>query len=1237
MSISSIANQSYLDYFIKVYIQDDNSKWIDFTDRTSYIGFRGVDRVMNLQSVKYTVEKEFGLLQTTTQRITFDNSDNFFSKPFPTTLKTTDSNTASFLKTSNYNHSVLFKHKLKVTACFYDKSAGIGLATITSHQQVTPLFEFTLGTFILDEFSLDFSSRTITFAVKGLEAPLMKVDASKIKDGNSWYQNRPVSFLISELLKLYYMDSDGQLPDTYSIERNLSTPTIDGSLILSHFGRPPEWDGSRWRNDGLYTRAICWADLSISGTRGRLYLGCDDELWEWNPDTDEYTLIDDSTIYALNPNAKIKKIIVGSSQQLYIVAWQDESDYSKNTFTDFNASRPCYILIYNGSTLTYLTTTEIWSCIYLVHWSNVSAGGVGAGIGQIYSGTCGENKTVPFPQAVYYLEFDPSVSLNVIGTSPTAGIWDNLSTILTPIYKPDTGYVGVAKYYVPEKTIGLWHFDSIFTTKGRLMWSYGVPYQVVRSSQGGVEKLFMFEHLGVSYSGATPTEIFYLKRVLMSTGATTTWGIGTDFVPVCLWKKSLTSNYVMMSVMSFDVAGTGDANRNNNVILRFDETTGVITNIGNFTSVVSGDDLYWTLFEVCELGTSGFAVASCYNRKTRVFQLLWVSNSEFFGYLFNSSVIATSLNQYKQLHYDSASNKVYCYEVNAGRVVSVNISGVMTIEASGSSAVEGDYNILSSLTSRTDVSSSAPVIYGISSPTYPPETQDTYPNGKFYLFQLANEITDRIELADFSDKKSWDAIKLLTQASNSIAFFDENGNFVLKKRLVSSGTADFSIGNQGGSVENVIDVKVTSGETEIFNYCAIEPGRVTYELPNEDAITLVARNDNEYGDGVSEVPFVPYDIDQRDALTKVVRAVCVVGGTTTDGLSRFKYAITNEKISAFLTQDAGVADVTYYLSSVFGGDDVASGVNVGDFASVIHPTSGAELIRTITTVSLLNNTITLASTFGVALNRKTEISILKAFQTASNTKSSWSDEGVAYLTANLTATVATVNSLDGLSVGTVVKFKSGTTYSSEYRITAVNKLLNQFTIDSAVPSTISSGAVVLAWYSPIDNVAYPSQLEIGGSRVFLQFRTPEGGTAESDFTKTFKPGDRITIDCPGLQLNSDSTSKQVAVNVTSESKYQRLEFPTISNSFIHAVLAKEFARYIVNYYKDPTYSIELTIPLAPELKLVNNSGELVRIDVYLPEVFPFSEGGIQQCHVRGIEHNLSNRTTRLSLKAVEAY
>src|SRR6185295_10603552 len=89
-------------------------------------------------------------------------------------------------------------------------------------------------------------------------------------------------------------------------------------------------------------------------------------------------------------------------------------------------------------------------------------------------------------------------------------------------------------------------------------------------------------------------------------------------------------------------------------------------------------------------------------------------------------------------------------------------------------------------------------------------------SGKYYLWQFAGWLTDRVELADFSDGDGkalslWASIEELAAMIDGVFDYDRNGSFYFKPRPLT-GTPVATLASDGRADTNrVPDCKVTKG------------------------------------------------------------------------------------------------------------------------------------------------------------------------------------------------------------------------------------------------------------------------------------------------------------------------------------------------------------------------------------------------------------------------------------------
>ena len=321
---------------VKFYIHDSTTSttgWVDFTDRISR---SGTNRLVEIGNIIHNSENQAvgGAFTSSTNNVIMDNHDGFWDNPDDwASLKTIGNDTAIWNTSDNGGEISLQKTKCRIV--------------IETLQKDGTVREDTIGVFYIQDFSTDTTSGTAKLKTVGLSHYLRKMDASKIKSGQGWYENKPIVFLMKELLKLEFADDNDDLPVGFTFPDIVSIPTFDGNRTFSGFGRPPEWDGTDWREDGLICRASVWKYDSgaTSNVEDGLYLGCDNELWLYSLDTDDYFKIGE-----VASGYNIKRIWVDTSRDylIYGASWGDV------TVENINVS--IKIFKYDGITFSTIKT-----------------------------------------------------------------------------------------------------------------------------------------------------------------------------------------------------------------------------------------------------------------------------------------------------------------------------------------------------------------------------------------------------------------------------------------------------------------------------------------------------------------------------------------------------------------------------------------------------------------------------------------------------------------------------------------------------------------------------------------------------------------------------------------------------------------------------------------------------------------------------------------------------------------
>jgi len=442
--------------------------------------------------------------------------------------------------------------------------------------------------------------------------------------------------------------------------------------------------------------------------------------------------------------------------------------------------------------------------------------------------------------------------------------------------------------------------------------------------------------------------------------------------------------------------------------------------------------------------------------------------------------------------------------------------------------------------------------------------------------------------------------------------FDEEGNFFFKKREIDS-TASYTIDVDDG---DIISIEKNRGKDDIFNYVDIAPYIVTFKEPEyKGYLNTTGRSDKEKENTVGDDEIV---IKQTDLITKKIDLVCVRDGNLSTTAPIFKYIVYEPVITGRFVADQTSATVLN-VGSVFGGEETEFGIKVG-YCLLYTDSDENEYYRRITAISSDTNTITIDS--AISVKKNDEFSIYRRYKVSATDTSTkaWSDEGVTYITTGATlSTTHTVNSVDDLSVGTLINIGG-----SDVRIAAINEDTKQISVSQAVTTT--TGEIVKAYFAP---AAANTWYGIGNTNVQIMIATTAVQTV-------FKQGDRITIDCPGLVTEADDASRQIAINNESVAKYGKNQYPNINNRFLTRKLAKQLAQKLRTLYAFPKYTFKITMPLSNYLDIKGTSN-LARIDVRSQKLLPLRSGYTEPTRIVSIEHDSQKGITTLELKSDSFY
>lgn len=283
MIISEDLPRSIRAHEIKLYIKDDGvpnvrvAEWVDFSERWDAGDKKRI--LHKLGPINQSSEGKVGVnsFQTSAQSVTFSNlpipetglgffdvpipkvAGTLYGRSYPTILSTVNGNTAYFTYSRGYEQTV-----------FLDREVKIDLRiTLINLREI----DIPLGVFLFGGMSRDDSSGLVNAGLVSFSKKLQAASAEKVKDGVFWHVNKPVAFLVRELLESVFgspLPADWDIPPRIAIETaqslkaRIENPEDSYEIrALSAFGRPPDYNGTLWLDLGLIPR---WMEIWHDGT-----------------------------------------------------------------------------------------------------------------------------------------------------------------------------------------------------------------------------------------------------------------------------------------------------------------------------------------------------------------------------------------------------------------------------------------------------------------------------------------------------------------------------------------------------------------------------------------------------------------------------------------------------------------------------------------------------------------------------------------------------------------------------------------------------------------------------------------------------------------------------------------------------------------------------------------------------------------------------------------------------------
>ena len=1230
VSLENLQKRTGRNYSIKFLIEDTNYKWVDFSKR-----WGNQDRLMSFPTFKHSIDSRFLGCKFSSSgfSIEVDNHDGFWDKPLTDTLLTIDGQTADFSGTKHKSEAVWERRR-----CQFRLVEEYG----------DQYYEKALGTYLIEDLETNLTGQA-TLKIVGLERLLMERDASTVKNGQSWYQNRTIGSLVKKLVEPVFGERNGgQVPNTFEIPSLINLATWDASHTLSTIGQPPQFTdtdgdgiGNVFYEKNAYTRAMCMAPALIGVThknddRNTIYMGCDNELYRYKPTEDLY-----EKLGSCNATYKIRNIWYDPNVgALWIMASTNLSVartsgmYPKQWMT---STAFIYSYIEDSGLVPQKQINNFYDGkqYYRKGFSEAGDAIKGNVIGLVTDNNDGYGPNVLAP----YYQYVRTLYEGVEGTGgwTKAYNYDEVEDADLDGLTPDAMVAGGTDIngYIEGYNVIRYYYDMGAENTKRYIYprlSLGqqgmVAYNPTPSANfpGGCI-------IYCCISGATHEEVVDFWVYNVATNITTKIESGI------LWAPTYQDNFYISACADSDatkfyLGGVSFQNSKSDASI-WREVRGTIYVYDYSVDSWQATPLKFVDYQSGVTTDNGYIPIELYHSDGRLYVVVldyfyktsragYTSGVKYLMQQYNSTTkeliksFGYSFSQPRGLvKYD---NKLWFVQQQSGTLCYVDLAQStypVIVEDYGFPVVDGAYYLQTSLLVDLYARPGDFLMWGVASSVFDDQMVEESVTG-FELFKHDSIISEHIDLADFSDLSIWDALGLLAQRANAVMGFDEEGNFFFRVRKGDS-TASYSIYDKDTS-----GIAKARGLDNTFNYVELTPYILEFKQP-EFTLYPKLRSKNEENTLPSEDQI---ELKQLDTLAKKIDMVCVsdgdanIGSDRTTGFPLFSFAIYEPVITARVAGSV-TNGTSIELGSVFGGDDAEYGIHT-DYYVLYTDEDEDETYVKITSVNEDTNYITVETPITVVVNQELKILRRNVLSTTSNF---WSAEGVTWLTAYADSTTQTVNSADNLSEQMIIKV--GKHFG---RISSVDYDDNTIVLEAAM-STASQqvegldNSTVRGYFAPR---SYYYFYEIGNTNVYMKFNVDQNGECR------FKQGDKFTITCEGFSLVADEKSKQVAVNNDSIAKYGKKQFSTINNRFFTRKIAQQMARKIRTDWCWPKYTFVVTMPLSNYIQFLGSTN-LARVDLYSEKLLPYRAGYKEPCYITSIQHNPGQGITTLELDAILPY
>ena len=852
----------------QVEMQKDDGTWLDLSDRVNQ------DRLVTWAGLRAAQEEGLGVQIVQAGSVTVDNADGYFSGAPPTGIASWDR-----------------------------QPVRLSLRTAAGTQS--------LGIFLLDDIEAASDSPDAVLHVVEKSVRLTDKPADRVRQGQGWHVNKPLSYLVREILKQEFTDAEvtafqaaGGILGRYQIPLATTTLSADATnRAISHLGRPPEWDGTVWREDALdvYGNPLLFVTDPLAGAMtNTLVAGLGNELWYWRPTDDTWVKIGTLAGAGLSSEFRIMHLAWSTHagvRAVVGVAWKPDVPGSTTAAPrDRSGAKNSDVRFFSATAATGISLYGAFVppsayAIYTGHFAVRAGGwstqrnGVGATPRALVENTESFGINCPRP-------FGTWTQVELAQEDTAVNHWTGYNRNLNE-ETPSQQYAGgqATKHATVRDGHVSWTIEPI-TADLRPMdfsWNCG-QHQGAFALQHAGKYLVFFT---INWNAGAATYEYRLWRMDCSVAGgdyryfdtvTNTWvtsggtpyrlrptaSVGgiADSQPYAIdWRPDDKGFGVCSAIWKEGAWSANDPPA--------DSLIGIVTEHTWAASDMVGAQTVSLLFDASGTANpnnwTGHVLArglplsiryGAHQQRLGLTFLLYDTLQFVVGQLYTAplatgsrwSAQRISTGQPMGMVLDTTRTRFYWLESGSNYLVSCSATDntvAALVEGFGDPPIEQDTSLVAGLaydpTATTRAGVVVGAVYGISGAGLgtqaDPQTQSAPLPAKSVLWQFAPQLADRIELADFGGLSCWDALAGMLAVGDFIMGFDGAGNFYFKPRPASTvlqATVKAS-GFVDGAVLEAARLRVRPGFRERVNYVSLAPARAVLQPPEAPSGVFVER------------------------------------------------------------------------------------------------------------------------------------------------------------------------------------------------------------------------------------------------------------------------------------------------------------------------------------------------------------------------------------------------------------